>query len=472
MSNIKKLMMAAQGASGAYFSAALRADTTDPLNNLDIVYGSYIDSDGYIYSIGYANLDNGSGDRKQQCTLAKRDASGTLIWIKSYFDGYRTLGYGIVEDSNGYLWLSMEAGVSSSIPFGVAAYVQIDKDGNYQKHYSFKHASVNVSGYYAVRQPRMAIDGSDTIYSNGTYINQSTGKYDTYLLKINTSNGSLIWDYRYSTNANGGLELRGGPPLIDSSGDIIVLGESGANSGTYESMGVMKVDSSGNILWSRVYGHPSDFTYAMGGVLDPSDNLYFTGSWAASGTTNYIIFVAQVSSSGTLTSPVNIFSGFYDTRGYGITRDPSTGDLYVVGFTNSASISSGGNSGVMHSIDSTLSSVNWTRTFDDSAGENMAFLSVNVDESSSDVVAVGYNRAQRGAGKNDGWTVRSPADGVVTGTYDTLTVGSVSYNYNTSSAVGLRDTNPFSKGSVNIVTSSSSITVTDLTSPDDDVIFF
>ncbi|MBK6827358.1 MAG: hypothetical protein IPG86_10980 [Chitinophagaceae bacterium] len=119
------------------------------------------------------------------------------------------------------------------------------------------------SNYESGRDIVQTADGGylvvgETNSTDGGVISGYGGTKDIWILKLN-ANGNLLWQKRYGGN---GLDIGNHIHLLDD-GSFYVLASSSSNDGNisgnhgtagYTDGVLMKLDASGNLLWSRCYG--------------------------------------------------------------------------------------------------------------------------------------------------------------------------------------------------------------------------
>jgi hypothetical protein len=131
---------------------------------------------------------------------------------------------------------------------------------------------------------------------------------------------------------------------VDSSGNCYVTGYTNGNLGGEDLTGnidvfVIKYDSSGTSQWTRLLGVDTKDTYGSGIAIDSSGNCYVTGFTNGDLdeedlTGNNDVFIIKYNSSGTKLWTRLLGVTDKDTRGLGIAVD-SSGNCYVTGYTNS-----------------------------------------------------------------------------------------------------------------------------------------
>ena len=186
----------------------------------------------------------------------------------------------------------------------------------------------------------------------GTFYLTSSGQYDIYVSKLNSS-GDFIW----AKSIGGNSDDQGKDIAISVSGDIYITGHfeetvdfdpgSGTVNLTSNTSGspdifVAKLDNSGNLLWAKsIGGISNDFCNSI--TVDFSGNVFITGHFeetvdfdpgigifnltAATGSVN--IFISKLNAIGNFVWAKAIgSSGFY--RGRSITLD-ALSNVYTTG---------------------------------------------------------------------------------------------------------------------------------------------
>jgi hypothetical protein len=152
------------------------------------------------------------------------------------------------------------------------------------------------------------------------------GSADMYVVKLD-ANGNVIW-----TKTIGGGSDDGAASIIQSSdGGYVVAGSSDSfGAGSYD-IYVVKLDSSGNVIWTKTIGG-SDWDVARS-IIQSSDGGYvvagYTGSFGAGGD----IYVVKLDSGGNVQWTKTIGGSNYDEAGSII--QSSDGGYAVAGYTYS-----------------------------------------------------------------------------------------------------------------------------------------
>jgi uncharacterized delta-60 repeat protein len=179
----------------------------------------------------------------------------------------------------------------------------------------------------------IAVDGSGNVYITGYEASQTAGNTDIFIAKYNTS-GVIQWQRRLGTSDELGSGI-----AVDGSGNVYITGyEATQTTGNYDVF-VAKYNTSGVVQWQRRLGG-TDFDYGLGIAVDGSGNVYITGYEASSQVTgNNSIFIAKYNTSGVIQWQRSLGGTNYD-QGSGIAVDGS-GNVYITGYGTSQT--AGGN---------------------------------------------------------------------------------------------------------------------------------
>ena len=209
----------------------------------------------------------------------------------------------------------------------------------------------------------VTVDSTGNIYTTGTFAGTadfdpgagtsnltSTGSNDIFVSKLDSS-GNFVW-----AKAMGGTAYDFGSSItVDSTGNIYTTGtfagtadfDPGAGTSNLTSAGsndifVSKLDSSGNFVWAKAMGG-TDNDYSGSVVLDPSGNIYITGSFNSTadfdpgaGTSNLIsaglrdAFITKLDTSGNFVFAKKM-GGTSDDFTYSSMALDSSGNIYITG---------------------------------------------------------------------------------------------------------------------------------------------
>jgi hypothetical protein len=216
---------------------------------------------------------------------------------------------------------------------------------------------------------------AETIYVTGT----SEGDYTTVAYD---SAGNLFWAVRYNGPGNS-TDVADAVAVDPGRGTIYVTGFS--RDSKYD-FATVAYDRSGNELWSARYNGPGDWhDEAQAIAVDlNSGNVYVTGySWAMSSDYTTVAY----SSTGNELWVVRHDGPNSDLdRAYAVAVDPSSGNIYVTGYSWGASCDY-----ATVAYDGT-GNVLWTAGYDGPAHSTDGATAVAVDPSSGNVLVTGYSR--------------------------------------------------------------------------------
>ena len=308
---------------------------------------------GNTMSLDGTTLTNVGNAMSVDIFIAKYDAVGNLLWVKS------------------------AGGTSIDLAYGIA----IDPNGN-------AYITGSFSG------PFIVLGSTALINSNPTGTDVFIAKYDTA--------GNLVW-----AKGAGGTDIEFGRSIAaDASGNTYITGYFSSptlsfgttiltNAGL-EDIFIAKYDASGNFVWAKNAGG-ADHDYAFGIAADPNGNSYLTGFFESS----TISFGATIlTNSGGL----DFFIAKYDTFGNPVWAKRAGGTADDGAFCIAADTS--GNTYLTGFFGSTISFGATTLT---NSGGGDDFFTAKYDTSGNPVWAV--NAGRLGTGQNRGSSIAVDANG-------------------------------------------------------------
>lgn len=226
-------------------------------------FGIALDDKGYIYIVGYTE-SYGVGGR--DAFIAKLSPDGSIVWFK-------TMG----SDLNEHLC----------------------------------HVSI-VNNY---------------MYVIGTIEKSPAGDTDILIAKL-TLEGKSVW-----IKTIGGTKRDGGCKIaVDLSGDIIICGITKSYGHGDSDVVVAKLSPEGEVKWTKVYGG-SGWDGARDVVVDSEGNIYVLGVTDSFGAGDYDVFVMKLTSTGKL-KWFRVIGGYGEEKSYDMTIGPN-GYIYITGHTYS-----------------------------------------------------------------------------------------------------------------------------------------
>lgn len=270
-----------------------------------------LDTSGNIYTMGTfrytADFDpsaatfnmtsHGEGD----IFVTKFDSQGNFIWaLQIGARYYNDLPGGIAIDSNGNIVVSGAfrgtvdldpgAGELNVTTDGQEAFlVKLDTNGNliWATHWG---GNSNIDENYVYT---MTLDDSDNIILGGGFygtndLDPGAGTYsvtassydDAYLSKLD-ANGAFLWAVAFGGNGSWYDEVTA--VAVDGTGNIIIGGIYYGNVPVYNLTGngnfYIKLDASGNLVWSKQTEGNGSILSADSLKLDANGNVYITGGY-------------------------------------------------------------------------------------------------------------------------------------------------------------------------------------------------
>ena len=229
---------------------------------------------GSTYSFGSGYTDG---------FIMKTDSLGNIKWAKAYGKQVSDEFYVIKEDTaGGYFVAGISTKANNNAQLGTAL-LRLDSVGNIIWERWVYAWSTQGSGNYPID---MTTTSSGDVLLTG--VNHSNGEINCWKFSMS---GSLIWSYGFDVRSASGLRF-----TENLSGDIFInyytAGVAGSND-----MALLKLNASGNILWSKSYG--GTYVDWPTAITQTSD-----GGVAVSGITNsigngdYDSFILKVDSNG------------------------------------------------------------------------------------------------------------------------------------------------------------------------------
>jgi len=228
-------------------------------------------SDGGYALTGFAQSDDGDGSNNEgfhDNWILRLDASGNILWEKSFGFSGHDHSYDIVETSDGGLFFSGFLDVTSSngegstskssglTRHGVGEFwgTKLDADGNLQWR-KFFGGSNNDRSFGVIN----AYDGGFILAgaseSNDFDISNSKGSYDFWVVKVD-KNGNFEWERSF-----GGTGIDQAQDIAKTAdGNYILVGNTFSNdTQVTENYGesdvwLVKMSATGELIWEKNYG--------------------------------------------------------------------------------------------------------------------------------------------------------------------------------------------------------------------------
>jgi len=220
--------------------------------------------------------------------LIKLDANGNKVWEKAYG------GSGFEDCVAGIVELSNGDYIFTawSTSYGAGRddfwVVRIDKNGNMVWDKTF--------GGTGMEDPEAMIRTSDNyLIITGFTTSYGSGGVDVWVLKLDT-NGNLIWSKTFGGVGNERAHWSGGLKEIPGEGYVIV-GETNSYGDGDKDIYILKIDPDGNLIWQKTYGGSFE-DCARSVDLTPDGGLIVAGYTNSFGAGKYDVWILKLDSGG------------------------------------------------------------------------------------------------------------------------------------------------------------------------------
>ena len=278
----------------------------------------------------------------------RSDVQTNVGWITTMGNVSSNEAWDVKVDSSGNVYVVG----SDSNPYSGGAVAKLNSSSEIQwSRYSHGGAWASQVLFYAVH-----VDGSGNVYAGG----KGEPSHNALLYKYNSS-GVLQW--KKELNASSSYEYINGI-TEDSSGNIYVSAYLGGKPG------VVKLNPSGNVIWSSRYDRSGQ---PFGVALDSSDNAYLVGDIDSK------ILLVKFNSSGHHAWARTLGNSQHSQRGYDVAVD-SSNDIFVVGRSHYGSTYSGDYDSILAKYSNSDGSLLWQRKIGNS-GMDSYYDGIAIDDS-------------------------------------------------------------------------------------------
>lgn len=185
-----------------------------------------------------------------------KEGQPVLTWRKTYSGGIEDeiFARSIIQTTDGgYMIAGYKSGFFEAYGYDTNAWIaKLNSDGNivWEKTYGGE-------SYDDANSVIQSTDGGYTVAG----ITKSKGARDAWIIKLDNL-GNIIWnktfggekDYRFLNKAAHNLLYKGSESIIETTdGDYVVTGNISSKDSDEESAWILKLDSSGNQIWERIY---------------------------------------------------------------------------------------------------------------------------------------------------------------------------------------------------------------------------
>ncbi len=197
--------------------------------------------------------------------LVRYDENGVILWSKKYRALQGVSPKSVVELPNGDFAFVSSVTASFTGPFQHTLLTRIDAQGN------LIWSTLFYGDYEDEPHGLVSTLGGELYVSGASY--RMGNEWDGYFLKVNSS-GNLIGNIFYDAHSSSGEHFRS--IELTSDGEVLLLGDEGGFD--ERNISLLKVTTSGDILWSRRYPLSSNFTnYGFDLHIAHDQGFVFTG---------------------------------------------------------------------------------------------------------------------------------------------------------------------------------------------------
>jgi len=311
-------------------------------------------SDGGYAITGYAMSDDGDGSNNEgfhDNWVLRLDATGTILWEKSFGFSGHDHSYDLVETADGGFFFSGFLDVTSSngegstdksslTAHGVGEFwgTKIDADGNLEWRKFFGGTNNDRSfGVVNAHDGGYVLAGASE--SDDFDISNPKGSYDFWVVKVD-KNGNFVWE-----NSFGGTGIDQAQDIMATpDGGYIIVGSTFSsdtqvtkNNGQSD-VWLIKIDENGQLLWQKSFGGSGfDAAHSVrpssdGGLLVCGNSKSFDGDVSENFGENDI-WIFKTDASGTMEWEKS-FGGLSLDFGYDA-LETTTGNVVLIGESSS-----------------------------------------------------------------------------------------------------------------------------------------
>lgn len=281
----------------------------------DVALDMDIDQNNILYCCGDSYLATGTRIKG----IISKVSGNSILWSKNISNSLDVSITGIKEyDGDVYV-----TGYDGSTTPRKAFIAKLNSSGVVQWKTIYSLVSVNLfAESIDIKDNILIMCGSASI----------SGSYSGFIIKINTTNGNIIWQKYYSYLSN---QVYFSKVEIDSNNNIIVCGLNNNNSNNDEGMFVAKFDADGVFKWAKSTSGSGNIERFSNITLDSQNNIYTIGnSDSSSGINSDDIMIMKFNTSGT-TLWQKMLGGVGSDLGFGIAIDDNNGVIICGNTTTS-----------------------------------------------------------------------------------------------------------------------------------------
>ena len=307
-------------------------------SNIDHCHNVATDGDGNVYVIGDTTSFGAGG---YDIVLVKWDSSGNQLWNRTWGGIGAERGFGVAVDDSNCIFVT---GYTESYGSGGADIVVVKWDSSGNQLWNRTWGGILWDAGIDV-----TFDGTGNIYVIGETVNFGAGSTDVVLVKLDSS-GNLQWFRTW-----GGIGTDGGSGVVvDGAGYISVTGYTENFGAGGRDLILVRYDASGNQIWNRTWGGSG----TDGGadlVLDSNGDIFLIGSTYSFGSGNNDMIMVKYDAAGN--QVWNRTWGWINEDGGSAITVDNTGHIYTTGTTSSFGVGNADMLLVKWAIDQTIMNI-------------------------------------------------------------------------------------------------------------------
>lgn len=238
--------------------------------------------------------------------LTLQAAQAAVTWSKNFGASNNNTTYDVITDSNknvyitgGFTGATLAFGGTTLTRIGTndAFVAKLDSSGNVAWAKNFGGAGVTIDGR------SVGVDGSGNVYVGGNFSGSNTttpamtllGSSDYFVIKLDSS-GNIAWSKNFGPGSTWPLNRS---LYVDNSGNSFLVGSLTANWTTpsLTKIGasdgfIIKLDSSGNVVWGKNWGGAGGNARSWEVAVDSAGNVYTSGYFNTSNLTTPALTLA------------------------------------------------------------------------------------------------------------------------------------------------------------------------------------
>jgi len=247
-----------------------------PPENDDYAYTMIVDDEGNIYIAGKSKVPN-SGNYNG--LIIKLSPGGSQLFRNEYQYGGTVLTWNVkiikmITDLNGNLLVVGDCKRTGGSYYSCFV-AKIDQSGNQQWQYVHLSDSLQMGSFY---QANICIDGDNNVYAASAASTGENGYSDYLVFRLDNATGNISWSKKIDGGNGGSDNVKS--IRADNMGNIYLSGYSRYSGPGFSHVLIKMNPSNGNLLWEkeiRDYGTTGYYKFSINDFcLDDMGNFYIS----------------------------------------------------------------------------------------------------------------------------------------------------------------------------------------------------